>query len=96
MNLIKNSLKFSFASICWAPTIITQIALQLISAHSYGGTGTVGRNEEDENLKSLGDVLGDIIGRVISVRISNNVPADLNTSIHVLRKLLLQILKSIT
>ena len=56
----------------------------------------MGRNEEDENLKCLGDVLGDIIGRVISVRISNNVPADLNTSIHVLRKLLLQILKSIT
>ena len=56
----------------------------------------MGRNEGDENLKSLGDILGDIIGRVISVCISNNVPADLYPSIHVLRKLLLHLLKSIT
>ena len=47
----------------------------------------MGRNEGDENLKSLGDILGDILG-VIFVCISNNVPVDLNTSIHVLRKLL--------
>ena len=47
----------------------------------------MGRNEGDENLKSLGDILGDIIGRVISVCISNNVPADLYPSIHVLAPL---------
>ena len=56
----------------------------------------MGRNEGDENLKSLWDILGDILGRVISVCISSNAPADLNNSIHVLRKLLLHLLKSIT
>ena len=60
----------------------------------------MGRNEGDENLKSLGIYLGYILGRVIFVCISNNVPADLNTSIHVLRKplfvMLLHLLKSIT
>ena len=56
----------------------------------------MGRNDGVENLKSLGDVLGDVLGRVISVCFSNNVPADLNTSIHVLRKLLVHFLKSIT
>ena len=49
---------------------------------------------------AFGIYLGDVLGRVIFVCISNNVPADLNTSIHVLRKLLLglllHLLKSIT
>ena len=61
------------------------MALQLTSAHSSGGRGRVDRNKGHENnLKSLGDILGDIHGRVISVCISNKVPADLNTSSHVL------------
>ena len=50
--------------------------------------------------RALGIYLGDIFGKVICVSISNNVPADLNTSIHVIRKLLfgllLHLLKSIT
>ena len=46
------------------------------------------RNEGGENLKSLGDILG----RVIFVCISNNVPADFNTLIHELRKLLFGLL----
>ena len=49
--------------------------------------------------RALGIYLGDILG-VIFVCISNDVPADLNTSIHVLRKLLfgllLHLLKSVT
>ena len=41
----------------------------------------MGRNKGDEeDEKRLEDILGDILGRVISVCISNNVPADLNTS----------------
>ena len=63
----------------------------------------MGRNEGVKNLKNLGVILGDILGGytwVIFVCISNNVPADLNTSIHVLRKLLfgllLHLLKSVT
>ena len=61
-NIIKNSFKFNPVLICWAPTIIAQIALQLTSAHSYGGRGRVGRNEGVKNLKNLGDILGDILG----------------------------------
>ena len=38
-------------ALCWAPTIITQIALQLTSAHSYGGRCRVGRNENVTGLK---------------------------------------------
>ena len=45
-----NSFKFS-SSICWAPTIITQIALQLTSDHSYGGR--VGRNENVTDFEAI-------------------------------------------
>ena len=46
--------------------------------------------------RALRIYLRDILGRVIFICISNNVPADLNTSIRVLRKVLLHLLKSIT
>ena len=34
-------------------SIITQIALQLTSAHSYGGRGRVGRNENVTGVKAI-------------------------------------------
>ena len=34
-------------------SIITQIALQLTSAHSYGGNGRVGRNENVTGVKAI-------------------------------------------
>ena len=43
-------------------------------------------------MKEMKIYLGGILGRVIFVCISNNVPADLNTSIHVLRKLVFGLL----
>ena len=49
---MKNLFKFS-SSISWAPTIIRQIALQLTSAHSYGGRGRVGRNENVTSFEAI-------------------------------------------